>query len=154
MRAYVKLAGQGDGAQLPLPAKSVHPGDTYSGIAPLTARLRELGDLPSNPAGPADPIAAAHPIAPADATVYRGAMVDGVKHFQKRHGLQPDGVLGKETLAQLNVPLGQRVAQLQYALERYRSPRPAFRSRRSSSISPSSGCARCAGSPRRFCRCE
>jgi murein L,D-transpeptidase YcbB/YkuD len=47
-------------------------------------------------------------------------VVDGVKHFQRRHGLQPDGVLGKETVAQLNVPLSQRVQQLQYALERYR----------------------------------
>ena len=108
LAAYTKLAAQGDGAPIPFPVKSVHPGDKYSGVAPLAARLRLLGDLPPDAA------------VPADATVYQGAVIDGVKHFQDRHGLQPDGVLGKDTLAQLNVPLSQRVKELQYTLERYR----------------------------------
>ena len=106
--AYMKLAAQGDGAPVPLPVKSVHPGDKYSGVAPLAARLRLLGDLAPDAA------------VPADATVYQGAEVDGVTHFQHRHGLQPDGVLGKDTVAQMNVPLSQRVTELQYTLERYR----------------------------------
>lgn len=114
LATYMKLAAQGDGAPLPLPAKSVHPGDTYSGAASLVSRLRQLGDLPPDA------------VAPADAAVYQGALVDGVKHFQKRHGLQPDGVLGKDTVAQLNVPLSQRVEQLQFALERYRWIPPDF----------------------------
>jgi murein L,D-transpeptidase YcbB/YkuD len=114
LAAYVKLAAQGDGAPLPLPDKSVHPGDTYSGIAPLVSRLRQLGDLAPDASAPADP------------AVYQGAVVDGVKHFQRRYGLQPDGVLGKETVAQLNVPLSQRVQQLQFALERYRWIPPNF----------------------------
>jgi L,D-transpeptidase YcbB len=108
LAAYVKLAAQGDGAPLPLPAKAVHPGDAYSGVAPLISRLRQLGDLPPDAAQPAD------------TAVYQGSAVDGVRHFQKRNGLQPDGVLGKETVAELNVPLSQRVKQLQFALERYR----------------------------------
>ena len=114
LAAYMKLAAQGDSAPLPLPAKSVHPGDAYSGVAPLVARLRQLGDLPPDGG------------APADVTIYQGAVVDGVTHFQQRHGLQPDGVLGKETVAQLSVPLSQRVAQLRYALERYRWIPPNF----------------------------
>ena len=114
LAAYLKLAAQGDGAPLPLPVKSVHPGDSYSGIAPLVARLRQLGDLAPDAS------------APADSTVYQGVVVDGVEHFQRRHGLQPDGVLGKNTIAALNVPLSQRVKQLQYALERYRWIPPNF----------------------------
>ena len=114
LAAYLKLAVQGDGTPAPRAAKSVHPGDRYSGIAPLVARLHLLGDLAPDAA------------VPADATVYEGAVVDGVKHFQDRHGLQPDGVIGRDTFAQLNVPLGQRVAQLQYALERYRWIPPNF----------------------------
>ena len=114
LAAYLKLAAQSDGAPLPLPAKSVHPGDSYLAVAPLVSRLRQLGDLPPD-AG-----------APADITVYQGALVDAVKHYQKRHGLQPDGVLGKETIGQLNVPLSQRVKQLQYTLERYRWIPPNF----------------------------
>lgn len=115
LAAYTRLAAQGDGAPLPAPAKSVHPGDSYAGVAALFARLRLLGDLLPDAAAPA-----------ADAAVYQGAAVDGVTHFQKRHGLQPDGVLGKETMAQLNVPLSQRVKQLQFALERYRWIPPRF----------------------------
>jgi murein L,D-transpeptidase YcbB/YkuD len=108
LATYLKLAAQGDGAPLPVPAKSVHPGDTYSGVAPLISRLSQLGDLPAEAA------------APADTAIYQGSTVEGVTHFQKRNGLAPDGVLGKETVAELNVPLSQRVKQLQFALERYR----------------------------------
>lgn len=115
LAGYLKLAAQGDtGVPVPLPPKSVHPGNVYSGIAPLVARLRQLGDLA--PDGDA----------PADARVYRGTVVDAVRHFQERHGLLPDGVLGKETIAQLDVPLSQRVKQLQYTLERYRWIPPDF----------------------------
>lgn len=125
LAAYVQLAAQGDGPRLPSPPKSVHPGDSYSGLASLTARLRQLGDLPPDVAAP-EAAALADPVAPAKAPVYQGAVVDGVKHFQERHGLQPDGVVGKATAAQLNVPLSQRVRQLRYALERYRWIPPNF----------------------------
>jgi L,D-transpeptidase YcbB len=53
-------------------------------------------------------------------SIYDGALVDAVKHFQTRHGIGADGRLGKETLRQLNTPLTARVQQLQDALERWR----------------------------------
>jgi len=108
LAAYLKLAAQGDGVRVPMPDKSVHPGGAFAGIAPLAARLHQLGDLASD--------------APeiAEATNFGQPLVDAVRHFQRRHGLEPDGILGKDTVAQLNVPLGRRVLQLQYALERYR----------------------------------
>ncbi len=108
LAAYVELAAQGDGVRVPMPEKSVHPGDAYAGIAPLAARLHQLGDL------------AADPPDIAEATNFNQPLIDAVKRFQRRHGLQPDGILGKDTVAQLNVPLGRRVTQLQYTLERYR----------------------------------
>jgi len=43
-----------------------------------------------------------------------------VRSFQARHGLNADGVLGKGTLAALNVPLPQRIRQLALTLERCR----------------------------------
>ena len=105
---YIKLAAQGDTARVPIPEKSVHPGKPYAGIPQLVARLHQLGDLPAgeNP--------------PTDSTMYSGAVVDGVKHFQQRHGLATDGVLGTGTVAELNKPLGYRLQQLNMALERYR----------------------------------
>jgi murein L,D-transpeptidase YcbB/YkuD len=83
-------------------------------MAQLVWRLRELGDL------------SADYVPPANAVTYDGAVVDAVKRFQRRHGLDRDGVLGKGTIAQLNTPLSFRVQQLQLTLERYRWLPPGF----------------------------
>ncbi len=114
LTAYMKLAAQGDGPPLPPVQKSVRPGDEYPSVAQLAARLRLFSDL-----APETVIAAGQ-------TRYSGPLIDAVKHFQTRHGLDPDGVLGKGTLADLNTPLSQRVRQLEYSLERYRWIPPAF----------------------------
>jgi L,D-transpeptidase YcbB len=112
--AYLKMAAVGDTPLILVPQKGVRPGNTFAATPQLIARLRQLGDLPSN----AD--------VPADSTVYGGAVVDAVKHFQRRHGLDTDGVLGKGTVTQLNVPLNTRVQQLDLTLERYRWIPPDF----------------------------
>ena len=101
---------------LPPPADGkLQPGQTYPGIAVLSQRLKVLGDLPANGVPPAR---------------YEGRLVDGVKSFQERHGLTPDGVVGKGTLEQLNVTPEARVRQLELALERLRW-RPLLESSRS-----------------------
>jgi murein L,D-transpeptidase YcbB/YkuD len=56
----------------------------------------------------------------ANPQLYDGAVVEGVKRFQRRHGLDDDGRLGIATVKQLNVPLSDRVRQLQLTLERWR----------------------------------
>jgi len=43
-----------------------------------------------------------------------------VKRFQTRHGLVVDGVVGQRTLAVLNVPVEQRIRQMELNLERWR----------------------------------
>lgn len=43
-----------------------------------------------------------------------------VKQFQHRHGLKADGVVGAKTLHALNVPVDQRIRQIQLNLERWR----------------------------------
>jgi len=48
------------------------------------------------------------------------AVEAGVKHFQRRHGLEADGVAGKKTLAELNVPVEARIEQIRANLERAR----------------------------------
>lgn len=41
-------------------------------------------------------------------------------HFQKRHGLEPTGKLDGDTLAELNVPVGERIRQIELNMERWR----------------------------------
>ena len=45
---------------------------------------------------------------------------DGVKQFQFRHNLNQDGVVGKETLALMNVPVEKRIEMIRISLERAR----------------------------------
>ena len=52
--------------------------------------------------------------------VYTAALSDAVKLYQHRHGLLDDGKLTPETIKNLNVPLTERVIQLQDSLERWR----------------------------------
>jgi len=94
---------------LPVPTKgaSIKPGAAAAGLEVLRAKLVALGDLPADAPQPAG-------------EVYEGALVEGVRRFQTRHGLDPDGALGRATLEALNVPFTRRVAQLELALERLR----------------------------------
>ena len=108
LRLYRAIAEEDDGQLLPGVDKPVNPGAEYEGVARLVQLLRRLGDLSVD-------AALAH-----TRNVYEGALVDAVKRFQVRHGLKPDGRIGKSTLAELNTPLWQRVRQLQLTLERYR----------------------------------
>jgi len=52
--------------------------------------------------------------------VYDEFMENAVKHFQFRHNLTQDGVLGKETLAAMKVPVEKRIDELRVNLERAR----------------------------------
>ncbi len=53
-------------------------------------------------------------------TVFGAEDVLAVKNFQLRHVLQPSGVITRETLAALNIPLTQRINQIELAMERLR----------------------------------
>lgn len=103
---YRALAEQGSTELLPV-RSSVHPGERYGSLGPLRERLVLLGDLDAS-------------ASVADLDIYKGAIVDGVKRFQRRHGLEVDGVLGTQTMTQLAVPLEWRVRQLELAMERLR----------------------------------
>ena len=114
LQRYLQLAAKDDGPLLPEASKTVAPGDVYAGVSQLTQRLVLLGDLPQTTS------------VNVSSQIYSGALVDGVKLFQDRHGMTADGKLGKETIRQLNLPLSFRVQQLDDALERWRWLPPSF----------------------------
>jgi len=57
---------------------------------------------------------------PGDPMTFDGRLEQALKNFQRRHGLKPDGVLGKATLQALNVPVEDRIDQIRVNLERTR----------------------------------
>ncbi len=105
---YRSLAAGVELDSLPAVPTSVKPGASYAGLRALHHQLVLLGDLP--PGAPP----------PADGTPYESGLVEGVKRFQGRHGLEQDGVIGEQTFTALRVPLSWRVRQIELSLERLR----------------------------------
>ncbi len=102
---YRKLATDSRLEPVPVAEPTLRPGDPYEGLHELTQLLELVGDLDR---------------AAEVGETYDGAIVEAVQRFQQRHGLEPDGIVGRETFAALNVPLERRVRQLELALERLR----------------------------------
>ncbi|MDF1481450.1 L,D-transpeptidase family protein [Extensimonas sp. H3M7-6] len=80
-------------------------GQEWPGLPLLVLRLVALGDLPPDTSVPAR---------------YDESVQNGVKLFQERHALEPDGVIGQGTLEALNVPPAARAQQIALAMERLR----------------------------------
>ncbi|MEM6616293.1 MAG: L,D-transpeptidase family protein [Pseudomonadota bacterium] len=51
---------------------------------------------------------------------YDARLVATIRHFQARHGLEADGIVGKMTIAAMNVPADERVNQIALNMERWR----------------------------------
>ena len=91
----------------PLPGRSVAPGQPYAGAPAMRRLLVALGDLsPDQKGNPA--------------TTLDVPLVAALKGFQYLHGLRESGILDAPTFAALNVPLAQRVRQVELTLERWR----------------------------------
>ena len=105
---YIELAHTDNWEKLPAVTKPIEPGQPYSGVPRLASILRLVGDLPMDAR------------LTGDTQTYSGPLVDALKRFQRRHGLDDDGRLGPSTIKQLNVPLPDRVLQLRLTLERWR----------------------------------
>ena len=91
---------------LPPVTKKLVSGDAYAGAVGLRERLIAYGDLPADAVTLADR--------------YDEVLVTAVQRFQMRHGLDSDGVIGRATLAALNVSPAARVRQIELAMERLR----------------------------------
>ncbi|MCP4574370.1 MAG: L,D-transpeptidase family protein [bacterium] len=81
----------------------LRPGESALRVAYLRRRI--LGEA-ATPAGPAE--------------FYDDVLCAAVRRFQGRHGLVRDGVVGARTIAALNVPVADRLRQVEFSLERLR----------------------------------
>ena len=105
---YEGYASKDDGEKIQTTVKTIRPGDPYPSLARLGRFLQTIGDIPLTTQ--LDP----------NATIYEGAFVEGVKHYQDRHGENPTGNLDTRTINELNTPPWVRIAQIKLTLERWR----------------------------------
>jgi murein L,D-transpeptidase YcbB/YkuD len=109
LAVYKALAAAGEPEPVPNLArnqKKLEAGQPWTGAPQLAARLQTFGDL--------------QPGVYDGAPTYSPPLVDAVRRFQGRHGLEVDGVIGPGTIAALNVTLAARVRQIELAIERMR----------------------------------
>ncbi len=85
--------------------ETLKPGMQDARVAQVKARLQASGDF--TPGG-------------GDREEFDDALVDAVKRFQTRHGLDADGVIGKQSLLALNIKVEDRVRQIIVNMERWR----------------------------------
>ncbi len=103
---YRALAAKGGWGAIPL-GGAIKPGTSDPRIPGIRARLA-LTDGPITN------------VNPADAEVYDDALVEAVKRFQARQGLDVDGVIGSTSIIAMNVPVADRIKSIIVAMERVR----------------------------------
>ncbi|MCR8560811.1 L,D-transpeptidase family protein [Mucilaginibacter sp. BJC16-A38] len=104
LRKYRSLDAQDNWTAIVIPLTGIKIGDTSAVIPIVKARLYKLDDLHGDTLDHS----------------YNIELVTAVKQFQSRHGLVVDGLLNKETVAALNVPLKSRIKQILVNMERSR----------------------------------
>jgi murein L,D-transpeptidase YcbB/YkuD len=103
LAAYRDIAAKGGWDPFP-PGRKLEPGAKDRRVEALRARLA-VEDT-SAPAGGPD--------------ILDPPLLEAVKAFQRRHGLEDDGTLGPATVAAMNVTVERRIAQIEANLERWR----------------------------------
>ena len=97
----------------PIPdGQAVKPGMRDSRMMQVRERLAILGDFP---AGPGSSYSEDE-----NADLYSTELEGAVRRFQARHGLEDDGIIGRDTLAALNITPAMRLQQITLNLERWR----------------------------------
>ncbi|MBJ6137106.1 L,D-transpeptidase family protein [Marinobacter litoralis] len=94
---------------------TIHPGDSDARIPTIRQQLRLLGDLPAADGDTHDSTGE-----PPESQLYSGNLIDAIPAFQARHGLEPDGLIGRKTLEVLNTMPIERIRQIDANLERWR----------------------------------
>ena len=105
LRSYRSIASEGGWPVVP-PGPKMQKGDSGSRIALLRERLKVTGDLGGTETD--------------NPEAFDVGLGEAVKHFQRRHGLDVDGVVGPATLSALNMSADERVHRIEINMERWR----------------------------------
>jgi L,D-transpeptidase YcbB len=82
------------------------PGETHSELTLIRRYLQVMEDLPAGPIR--------------NPAIMDDMLMQGLMHFQIRHGLTPDGVIGPKTAAAIRVPPSRLMHTVRLNLERWR----------------------------------
>jgi murein L,D-transpeptidase YcbB/YkuD len=104
LRDYRELASRGGWEQLSNGPK-LFKGSSGDGVAALCRRLKSSGEFFRKNG---------------DDAVFDDILDQAVRRFQQTHGLKSDGIVGRATIQELNVPAQKRIQQLEVNLERLR----------------------------------
>lgn len=105
LEKHYAIARAGGWPQIPQ-GPTIKPGTSDPRVAILRTRLQMTGDLQDTTA--------------ADPALYDQGLQQAMAEFQARHGMDQDSAIGKQTLAELNVPVEKRIDQIKANLERIR----------------------------------
>ena len=85
----------------------IKPGADHPSVPAIYARLQVIDKALRGKRDPAS-------------TIYDPVLGEALKRFQKSHGLEPDGVIGKRSFFALNIPVADRIRQIIVTMERWR----------------------------------
>lgn len=104
LQLYSDLDKKGKWFQINSIRKPLRLGDSSDVIIQIRRRFHDFGDLKKNNLS----------------WIYDEELENLIKSFQFRHGLKDDGIIGKTTIAEMNIPFKQRIKQLMINMERSR----------------------------------
>lgn len=105
LESYRGIAERGGWGEL-VGKQKIAKGDSGERILALRNRLIHSGDFSSKESPEGD--------------LFDDELENAVRRFQGRHGLAQDGVVGAATSEALNVPVGERIRQIEVNMERWR----------------------------------
>lgn len=104
MAEYRAIAAEGGWSSI-TGGETLKPGMDDPRVRDVKQRLSVTGDLVAGDSS---------------SSLFDAELEEAVKRFQKRHNLNQDGAIGKQTLAAMNVPVEARINQINVNMERYR----------------------------------
>ena len=110
---YEAIADTGAWKRISISEKKLEPGNAYPEIPKIRKRMAAELDLVSTDYLQGDD-------STADRRHYDRTLELAVQRFQMRHGLNPDGVIGKGTIEAMNIPVEEKVKLLKANMERAR----------------------------------